>query len=1505
MKLRTSKALPFLLLVSVSSTACSEGLGGKLVLYPSSLKSELGTHSTQPIAVLSRPEQSAEQDDWDTYVQLTPDPTGYSGVFTFEVPKKVSPSHVSTMQLDVNFRGPEQGLWTFALRDTKTGHWQTVGNSSFADAWLWSPLHLTVRGNLAGFLDDRHRIELRVESSTDGAIALDFVRLTLGLASPAGANETVEETFLLPPDELLVSTGQVSEPRLPALHVREHKGESEGDGYLEFVPAADGFDGLFTFHLPGDVVTERILGLDVVANFRGLGSDEQRWQFSLREDARRWTPIADNSTALSWVWSELVGAAGEPFSAFVGENGRIELRLQASNALDAALLDQLALRVRWVKSGPMPLPPVEEPFEGEPPAGGPAPPHPPFEPPPGEQPLVADWVRTARLAGLSVQRGDSAEKIQNALEQRLAEGVSVIELDTSLSQYHSDASFELEAQFIDEVTRKAQAMGMRVVVYIPALEVLTKDGATIAETMAKEHPDWLQLGFDGKPNVFYGSKEHWVDATSESAWMSPFSPYRDYFLARMRRLAETALDGVWIDVPVFMDTGAGFPDTHPNAREAFRQWGIDKGFGSLNVPTQVDFEDPVFRHWIQWRHDALADFCEDVRVATQAVNPDFVVAVETYTMDYMDGSWTGLDGTVRRNARNFIRVWEVDSVSNTRAMQWAGVEDFSNKLAMFKWARGADRANPSWVFSYGNEPLDAGLVIGAAIATGNSPFESKTPDMPRSVGSTFRRRWFEFIRDNEAPLLKAERFAQAGIWYSAPTRDFHDLKSGGMYGMYVETEAPSDDPDWWGRNPDDTSLRAPHLGGWRGAAYAFHQLGVSYRVVTDPGNPAQALQGLSFLWLPSVTSFSDESAHILRNFVSSGGFVLATGAVPGTLDETGQSRPQSVVADLFGFDPLTSPGARAHRFGNGAAVFRPDVRGGDFFAEANEDPTRAAQAMDVVERLVRIHAPDETTASTEHGLHLEMSRPSDARHYIYALNYAGLQRPAVSLPRHVFLTYRAPAGLRVKHAWAHTPDAAGTSGGLTIQRIGDGVIRLRPKIDQFTLISLDMEPAPPADDTYRGPVFASPQREEAARSALAFARNMMRPAEGPEPFRFGVFTNLADSNAATGIYAHGHHVTAEHMGLMLRATACMGDRETYDESYRFVRDLMLSPIYRVVNWAVDKDKKRPLVQNFGEPNWVTANAPLDDLRVVRGLLAGPRQAGNSEAGDTGRAVLRGLLQTSVTNRSRTGTRLHQDFPGGLLGYAFDWSEVDDPTLRPPAIATGVGVLQAELIPVDYQELETVALAAQRDPAWRQVLASGTDLLLASEIPEVPGLFFNGRTADGKWTGDFENQDGIQGEHLKMIQVLWIALHLARASTQELVLDEPRRTAARAAAARSLAFLRNFHDSNDRVPEYLTFAGTDVADCASGAPRNCLKRGVDNLFRGEARIYAQLARLALLLNDAPFAARLIDEHILTDRVSDPADSRYGLIGKSTTSAGDAEAWNVLESLLTLCLEAGGE
>ncbi|MEC8023323.1 MAG: hypothetical protein VX223_05275, partial [Myxococcota bacterium] len=355
-----------------------------------------------------------------------------------------------------------------------------------------------------------------------------------------------------------------------------------------------------------------------------------------------------------------------------------------------------------------------------------------------------------------------------------------------------------------------------------------------------------------------------------------------------------------------------------------------------------------------------------------------------------------------------------------------------------------------------------------------------------------------------------------------------------------------------------------------------------------------------------------------------------------------------------------------------------------------------------------------------------------------------------------------------------------------------------------------------------------------------------------------------------------------------------------------VSQTMVSPLFQVINWTVDPVQETPFLQQdeLGDP-WRNGNAPLDDFRAIRGLIAGASQAGRPEGLALAEQLMRGMYWTSVTDRNGAPDATLTEYPDGVIGYAYNFEETDDPLSEPPAVARGQGYLDDYIIPVDYQDTWTMGYAATWDPRWQRVVEEAVELMLAAEIDST-GLFYNGfNTETLQWIGDFENPSNAKGQHLKVIQELWTALHLVRSSRLDFM-DSELRTRARDAGGRALTFFRAFYDANARVPEYLTMDGQDVADCGGvDAPADCLQVGFDNLWYGEARIYALMGRLALLLDEPEFATRLIDEQLMTDRVTDPQSPRFGAFGRKTVDEGDAEAWNVLESMLTICLAAGGQ
>lgn len=64
--------------------------------------------------------------------------------------------------------------------------------------------------------------------------------------------------------------------------------------------------------------------------------------------------------------------------------------------------------------------------------------------------------------------------------------------------------------------------------------------------------------------------------------------YEQRFFDKVKRIAQTNADGVWIDVPVYFDAVVQWCDINPYALAAFR---ADTGYSS--PPAAEDFSDPV------------------------------------------------------------------------------------------------------------------------------------------------------------------------------------------------------------------------------------------------------------------------------------------------------------------------------------------------------------------------------------------------------------------------------------------------------------------------------------------------------------------------------------------------------------------------------------------------------------------------------------------------------------------------------------------------------------------------------------------------------------------------------------------------------------------------------------------------------------------------------------------------------------------------------------------------
>ncbi|RLU81581.1 hypothetical protein CTZ27_32355 [Streptomyces griseocarneus] len=657
-----------------------------------------------------------------------------------------------------------------------------------------------------------------------------------------------------------------------------------------------------------------------------------------------------------------------------------------------------------------------------------------------------EWSRFARLAdGTFDEDADPVRDMKPVIAALKSQNVSVIELDTILSNWITEADFATHLGKVKSFTELAHSAGIRVVMYYPSLEVISVGGENGRSFYKNgDGKAWVQKGLDGKPNVFYGSLVVWVDPGDESCWVSPNSPWRDFYLARIKRLAGTGLDAIWPDVPIYFDGAITWCDTSTWAADAFR---ADTG---LALPTKVDFGNLGFRRYVEWRHRNLLQWQLDIAAAGRSVNPDLVTFVETVSMDYQYATLVGLDGAYLRKAEGVSHVWEVDILGNYDGMRHATASDWTCLISMYKYARAASGTKPAWAFSYGWQADDASLVMAELLAAGCNPYEVKSPYKNDTTDKAMRTRMYAFVAANQEKLYNAVSTATVGVYHSSASRDYVSPAAG--TGMYVNTKKPSGVKEWWASgSTEESCVNQQWLGEFRGTVKALVMAHVPFTTVTSPGLAAADLAGLRVLMLPNLQAVSDAEAGVLRDYVAGGGTVVITGPAPTALDELGTARSEYALADVLGFrkaDPL--PATKQNSFGSGTCWYVQQLAGKSYLATTDQPSADRLLAP------VTAAAPQDVTLTGDRRIHLEVSRLGDDT-VVQLVNFTGFgDTPSAfkTAPTTCTVSLAVPAGRRVTTVTVSSPDGASPAPQPVDWRMVGSTATVAVTVAQYSLLTV-------------------------------------------------------------------------------------------------------------------------------------------------------------------------------------------------------------------------------------------------------------------------------------------------------------------------------------------------------------------------------------------------------------------------------------------------------------------
>lgn len=152
------------------------------------------------------------------------------------------------------------------------------------------------------------------------------------------------------PASIKSSIGKNSNQKMTVLSVKDQSGTSTSwDKYMQFTPAAAGYSGVFTFKSPSTTIKS----LTLEANYKGLASAQQFWDFSLYNNSSgQYDRIVTNLTAGNERWTLLQGSLTANANQYVNGQGLIQVRYFSSSKLKRSNLDYLALKLDAVTSPP-------------------------------------------------------------------------------------------------------------------------------------------------------------------------------------------------------------------------------------------------------------------------------------------------------------------------------------------------------------------------------------------------------------------------------------------------------------------------------------------------------------------------------------------------------------------------------------------------------------------------------------------------------------------------------------------------------------------------------------------------------------------------------------------------------------------------------------------------------------------------------------------------------------------------------------------------------------------------------------------------------------------------------------------------------------------------------------------------------------------------------------------------------------------------------------------------
>jgi len=394
-------------------------------------------------------------------------------------------------------------------------------------------------------------------------------------------------------------------------------------------------------------------------------------------------------------------------------------------------------------------------------------------------PAGQDWTNYVRIGGYGLRGGDAQRIVRDAQ----ASDVFGIEVDNDIpGRYESYVHPEEKLKAIHDVAEEAHRAGNYAFVYIAGTECITAHADQTPHTLAKEHPDWLQRNIKGEPAIFGGGTAFWIRPGDEDVWVSPYAPaWRKTYMERVRQIAATGIDGIYVDIPYWMTHFEGWEDTWASfddyTVEAFQK---QTGLNARKDLKLGDFSDPNFRKWVAFRIQTFTDFMQEIASNAKSVNPAIKIIPEIYPGIEEEAVRVGADvyqlyAVVDAVAHEY-EFGEGDHMASSRTpLDW-----FQYQVGMYSF-RAFAQGRATWILNYswdGDQKVDPreamkNLAVSQIMAGANF-WDAPGHSMAGSNDRSTRRQIFSWIEAHESTFYRPRTpISPIGVYFSPDSRDYY------------------------------------------------------------------------------------------------------------------------------------------------------------------------------------------------------------------------------------------------------------------------------------------------------------------------------------------------------------------------------------------------------------------------------------------------------------------------------------------------------------------------------------------------------------------------------------------------------------------------------------------------------------------------------------------------------------------------------------------------------------